>query len=302
MANGLMPADGCVGRCPVPAKSVVHFCLLNGSKRRQCNGISMDLRLLFALIAFLGGVWAYLLKVILDLTIAAPAAPHLLALAVAHYVVFIYLLLTLALFYAHGLSTINLRQPRYSDSATRIVFGTWPVALMALALGIVFAKAEFARPVSAATWILPSIALLLAILAFYSLRKLSPTTDFPRKRWLYELTGFVVLLALLFIPYLLAMSYIFSDVKVSFNRKMYTNEDIIVSLRRSGYVFAPTIESLECGNIKQTVPGDGAYILPSSEVGSATFLGVVYRPQAYWGSRSHFEDVMIAKPIVKQKP
>jgi hypothetical protein len=257
----------------------------------------MELRLLFTLIAFLGGAWVYLLQLIISLTIASPANPELMPLAFAHFVVAVYLSLSLVIFFWQGMAVIGYQEPVISRHASRLVFGTWPVTLVALIVALAVAKFDIPGQYKAFIFTSPIVGLSFAFLARIHSKRSSTSAEFPVTRWIVELVALPTFVIVAFVPYVMAMSLILSDVEVSTDKMFYTVGDIIVSIRRGGYVFCPEVKVLECGAFRLEPADAGTYVIPLEEAKGADYILVEYEPQMSWGIRRHFESLRIARRL-----
>jgi hypothetical protein len=257
----------------------------------------MDPRLIFAMIAFLGGLWIYLQRAILDGTAAAPADYLLLPLAFSHFVVLVYLLLTLAIFFWQGMATSGYPEPPISRHVSRLLLSTWPITLVALCISYVTAKLGIHDAFKSMFIVVPLTGVTFAGLAYWSVQRAELTPDFPHRRWFIELIAFSFAIVVAFVPYMAVMSYVFSDVTVTTDKEVYVEGDLTVTIRRAGYVICPTISAIECGKVRQKLTTDGAYTLPLSAIGHGDYILVEYLPQMSSEVRRHFEPVMIARRL-----
>lgn len=258
----------------------------------------VDSGLLFTLIAFLGGAWILVLDQILTRTKSTPADMRLMPLAVTHCVIFAYLVLTLIVFFWRGMRGIGYRESEIARGAARLLFGTWPVTLIALVLSFAAAQLEIPRGFNAFIYVFPVVAIAFGLLVLFTARKIKPNHGLPRIRWITEVILFPLFVLMMFQVYLLAMSILFSGVDVKADRETYAGTgDITLLVRPSGYVLNPVIKAIECGGFRKEVNGPGAYVIPLSEVGNADYLEVEYEPQIIRNRRKHYESLWIAKTL-----
>jgi hypothetical protein len=237
---------------------------------------AMDLRFLLTLIVFLGGVWMYLYKLISGLTVTDPAAPVLLTLGVMHYIVLVYLALSLVIFYVAGTSTGNSPPPTpWLSLSNTIVFKTWPVAVVALILSFLTAKlgSETNSP-----WVSPFFV-LAAIFSFYKFwnAKAAPANA---ASWM-EMGVFFLSVPIVAVPYFLFMGVALADVQIQTNKQFYEPNDVIqVSLRAAGYMFRPQLSSISCGAFHRDIDRDVMLAIPPEERGhTGGLLSVRFRSQ-----------------------
>src|SRR5215472_17472482 len=101
----------------------------------------MELGFLLSVIGLLAGIWLYLYKTILELTVNAPGDPTLLFMGYMHLTVLVYLVLALYVFFRRGLAEpFNPNSSTRLASAAALVLQTWPVVLACLLLSFLFTK------------------------------------------------------------------------------------------------------------------------------------------------------------------
>lgn len=258
----------------------------------------MDLSFIFGLVLFLGAMWMYLLNALLALTVAHPADPLLMPLACLHFVVFVYLVLALAVLYSRGNSYLlgHIETPvKYTE---RFLIGTWPVTLVAVLASLSIARLDIKGGEKSFLFMFPTVAGVFFVLSCLVQRRQQAR---PQERWrtAVELTIQPLILGFACIPYVLVMSVVFSDVDIRLDKEVYEDGKVIVTVRRGGYVFCPTVKSLECGAICSSIQ-DGTYAIPLADIGTANYMMVEYEPQVISLRRRHFVDMRVVQPLNKK--
>ena len=206
----------------------------------------MEIRFLLSLIVLLGGIWIYLLGMIIHLTNAKEEI-DLLFLGVTHFVVLVYLLLALTLLYRMGLMAAGLspERDRPPKAVEVILFSTWPVAIIGPITGLTISKLPIRAPVG-----ISSVALMIV-----GLLSLVWTRLFLRTEWLATfkkyskaLFCFFLSLPLVGMMYVIMMSTILADVEIMTDKQFYHPDDpIMVSVLCGGYVLRPYIAKMSFG-------------------------------------------------------
>ncbi len=238
----------------------------------------MDLRL--GLILFLGGLWVYLLDVIRDLTLNEPTHAALFFLGFVHFVVLAYLGLSLASLYSAGLADLGgVRQPiRWAAPIDRILFGTWPVVLVALVLSFAVTKLGF--PDAWRAFVLVFFVVGLAYTLLY--HAVFRTTPLGKVFVAWSpMLGLFAGLAIGYFVYLPIVAAFLADVEVTTDKEFYTAQDtIVVSAKPGGYVLRPTITRVSCGLFARSDPPESTLSIPPDEHFGESFIEVDFRPQA----------------------
>lgn len=254
----------------------------------------MELGFLLSIIGLLAGIWLYLYRIILDITVNAPADKTLLFLGYMHSTVLAYLLLALYVFFNKGRpETVNDRTLTRVRFATAIVLETWPVTMMALVVSFLLAKASSSYFWQGSySWLLTVAALVFPLYRMLKSRRhgvkreLNPT----------HVAIFFGSIAVLGIPYMLFMSVFLADVQITTDKEFYTqNEPVLVSIRASGYIFRPTISKITFGAFEQTTYGDETLLVSPDQHLSDDIIFVDYRPQVFRFQRKADHSVKMAK-------
>jgi hypothetical protein len=258
----------------------------------------VDLGFLLTLIVLLGGGWIYLLDSILKMTVASPAEPVLRPLGLLHFVVLEYLVLALAVSFWRGLQHIGHEQPTALKYAARLLFGTWPVAVVTLVISLALTKVGILLDYKAFAVAFPLVGGLFALLVYMRVRGQVRRDATYREQLVQDLLTFPVVTMMLFLPYLAAMSIVLSDVEVETDKGFYTGGDMVASVRPAGYILTPRVTSLECGGFRRELPPEGGtFSIPLSAIGSTDYLVVAYQPQVTGGLHKHFTYIKIAQKL-----
>jgi hypothetical protein len=261
----------------------------------------MDLSFLMSLIGLLGGLWLYLYKTITDLTVSNPADSSLVILGLVHYAVLGYLVLTLYLFYHRGLPTASSsRIKKRIEIANAIVLETWPLTLVGLILAFLISKSfqsGFALKLASACIVLIGVG----VPVFNAIRQRKITSRAGLSTGL--IVSFFIMIGITGIPYFFVMSFFLSGVQITTDKEFYApGENVIVSIRPSGYIFRPTLKSVTAGFLYQDKTSgndlqDDETIAISSDKLSAdhNLIEVEFEPQLIGKVGKAFHEVKIAK-------
>ncbi|HEY2963630.1 MAG TPA: hypothetical protein VGJ37_14500 [Pyrinomonadaceae bacterium] len=257
----------------------------------------MSLDLTLALALFLGAMWVTLLNNIVTITRERPAEHTLIAVAFVHLVVLIYFVLAAAVLYGKTLKTVLRHEWSGITTCEEILVITWPAAALAGLFGFLAVKLTgWVNPLLTAV---PFLALGIWLLIW-------------ARRAKYLL--FVGLIVVLFIPYVLVMSWFWCGVNVTTDQQYYRPGDIaVITAKAEGYLFNPGVKSIEiwAGRYpKYEVPGNVEThyarmtqpitpdMVPDTTAISPTYIRTTYTPQAWWFSRDEYTEIQ----IVPDKP
>jgi hypothetical protein len=252
----------------------------------------MDSGFLLSLIVLLGGIWIYLYRLILDLTVTAPADPTLLFLGYMHYIVLSYLALALYLFY-------RIRRASVEDSsvkkriefATGILVETWPFAVIVLVFSFVSAK------VVTGGWRAVGFFIVLAgLIPFYrTLRAARSRPQGVRVR-AEHLAWFWISIVPCGLAYICLMSFVLSDVKIETDKTFYRqSEPVLVSVRAAGYIFRPRLSKLSFGIYQKELILDETVLVPADKHLDQELIMVDYVPEVFGIKRTAFHVVNLVK-------
>jgi hypothetical protein len=239
---------------------------------------AMDLSFLLALVVFLGGIWVYLYKVILDLTVTEPDAPTLLSLGITHYVVFLYLAVSLVILYAAGISAAKPPPPSpWLSLAQTILFNTWPITILVLLLSLLSANVG---PESAFKWVFIFFS-VAALVSFFLLIWSGKTSPSNSVSWGGQMGVFLMSIPIAATFYLMLMSEFLADVQIKTDKQFYEAADtILVSVRAGGYIFRPHLFSISCGIFEQHISSDVTLAIPPEQRGhTGGVLWVTFRSE-----------------------
>lgn len=245
----------------------------------------MTIDLILALSLFLGATWLGLLNTIVGLTRDRPVDQMLFALAFVHFVVLVYWVLATSVLYGKAVKSFLDRDLSRLAMFEEILIVTWPAAVLGAILGIL------------ATKIIGVIEPLIMVIPFLILAGLLLWWA-KRARHL----TFVVVVVVLFMPYVFVMAVCWSGVQVTTNQPLYKpGEFAIVTAKTEGYLFKPGINRVEFMTglyPKYEVPANlitgyvrvVQQITPEMKaemmVTRPSYISVTYTPQAWWFSRS----------------
>ena len=197
----------------------------------------------FAISSFLAGLWYFFYIKIIEISTVHPAENSLLLLSIVHYVCFIYMIASFYLFYKQDSQIGNKSIDGTSFFISRF-FVSWPAAIGSLIICYIAVKSEIIDAEYTVT--LSIIILFIAVLIFGYIS--TPSFRNQKKQWItniYKLFITLMLFIVLYIPYILLLSWISADAKVTSDKVLYKpGEDLIVNVNASGYVLLPRIISI----------------------------------------------------------
>jgi hypothetical protein len=254
----------------------------------------MELGFLLSLIGVLAGIWIYLYRVILDLTVTSPADSTLVFLAYMHYSVLSYLALSLYVFYHKGRGEPHLAKTKKRFKvASAILLETWPVVAVALMVSFLVSKVTASDFGLKAVIIFLGLAALLGPL-YWTLRPHHRPPDSPLEP--RQLAWFLGSMAIAGIPYMALMSFFLADVQITTDKDFYKqSEPVLVSVRAAGYVFRPSISKLSFGYYEKTGFEDETVLVRPEGHGQFDYITVTFVPQLFGLKRSAFHPVKIVK-------
>jgi hypothetical protein len=252
----------------------------------------MEIGFLLSIIGILGGIWAYLYKAILELTIAAPSDLTLIFLCFTHFVVFAYLTLSLFAFYSTGRALLERLPPsEKSKLATRIVLDTWPITMIGLFVSFFLTKlsaSEFGLKVSLIIFGCLTIGLSL----FIKPGGVDRRTSFDIK---FKKIGFLVVIIILSIPYMMVMSFFLSDVIITTDKEFYKpDEPIMINVVPSGYAFRSTLKNMSLGLFHKEINDDDTVVVTPKEYRDMNLIEVDYQTQVFGLNRKAYTTLKIA--------
>lgn len=256
----------------------------------------MDFDFRLGLIAFLGGLWVYLLSLIRGITANEPTKPTLLFLGGTHVLTFVYLLLSLYSFYSAALHAISDPDAAVTILGARqvdaILFGTWPIVLTCGAC--CFVVSRFGLEIG---WLLLFIALILVVSAVFFLPlphnvQLSPVISEHRTSILMFLIVAPVL-SVMAIPF---VAMLFADVEIETDKEFYgPNESVIVYVNAAGYVFRAQLDTLECGGFQTRVNDRGVFSISPDLLHGDPVIHVQFHPQVIPFKLDKFKRIRIVR-------
>ncbi len=268
------------------AKAEIRVQSVNGKE------LPMTIDLILVLSLFLGAAWLELLNTIVSVTRERPADHMLFALAFVHFVVLVYWVLATSVLYAKAVRSVVGRSLMWADRFEEILVVTWPASVVGAIVGIVATKL---------TGLIDPLLLVLPSFIFTALLLL----------WAKQLRHirFVLLIVVLFMPYVWIMSISWCGVQVTLNQQYYKIGDVaIVTAKSEGYLFKPAIKKIEFMSglypqhqapatfstgymrVVQTITPE----MKTSEVEiTPKYVSVSYTPEAWWFSRSEYVEISV---------
>ncbi|TAK63896.1 MAG: hypothetical protein EPO24_03710 [Bacteroidetes bacterium] len=214
----------------------------------ESSGIAKTLpgiELLFGILTSVIALWYVILIRIFDVSLENPASYSLMALGIAHYLVFIIISISSLILWIKTISFVSTRNinqsvQNFAFEASSFVLRWWlPIALIAITTLAISFILEYSENPSIILYIsvffILSILLGAAYIIHGSLREFSDQ----------EHTGVFFVLFILCMPYITGMSIIFSDVNIFTDKQFYDFEDTIkISVKPNGYIFNPSIRNV----------------------------------------------------------
>lgn len=252
--------------------------------------MSIDLNL--ALTLFLGATWVALLNTIISTTRETPTEHSLIIVAFMHFIVLVYFILAAAVLYGRAVKTVTGREWSRVSGYEEILVVTWPAALLSALIG--YLGARLTGLVDPLLMIIPFLGIALWLLIW------AKKTNHLQ---------FLVVIPVLFFPYLFSMAIIFCGVSVTTDKQIYRHGDtLVITARSQGYVFNPSIDQIQVwagsypthaisdklitgyARLAQPITTDmAAEVLATNR----TYIEVVYTPQAWWFSRKEYAEITI---------
>lgn len=256
----------------------------------------MDMRFLLTMIALLGGVWIYLLTYIIERSTSEPAYGSLIALGYAHSVIFLYLLLAMATLYEKGLSLVedNTTDPPTTRLQTLLLL-TWPWSLI-----LAVSQYAMVRLGLNIYWLVGGLLLItcLSLAVFFKVRKQMSQLVDRFKNVVQDSIWMFFASLILFLPYMMVCSLVFADIALIHDKELYSSSDnILISASRSGYIFLPNLESIECGLFRAN-PSDmmSVEITPEERGRGIVYLSATCRTQIIPFEIRRYQRLRVAEP------
>lgn len=239
----------------------------------------MDAGFRFGLIVFLGGIWYFLLNAIKDVTANDAAHPALLFLAVLHFIVLVYLCLTLYSFFVIGVSLIGPTKVEVpgAQMIDAFVFTSWPAVVLASSLTYLVACLGLGDTIGATVHAFCYTVLATTAALYFFLFRGTALAQRPFQLWWVTP---VVLVGLYLMGSLAAaaVSPFMADVQISTDKGFYQpNEPITVSVKTKGYVFLPNVSNIYCG--KFNAKRRGTYLITPEMRADSNYIMVEFVPQ-----------------------
>jgi len=250
----------------------------------------MELSFALSLVVLLGGQWFYLLGSIRTLTAESPSATPLYFYGEAHWVVTVYFTMSLIVLYQLGIGESTYKSG--SAWAVLALTRTWPagalVALIPAATANVLPSNS--KAFDWARWV--SVAVIVVSAIWIAVRQQTSMGLSPIS--LVLLVTFLASLGSLL--YIIVMSEIFADVTIQTDKELYkADEDVLVSIRTTGYLVRPRITELALGSFRRTSAFDQTYLIKSSERGGDWLIKVTYETEAGSIARERFHELHVVR-------
>ena len=163
-----------------------------------------------ALTLFLGATWVGLLNTIISTTREAPAEHSLMIAAFTHFVLLVYFILALAVLYGRTVKTVTGREWSRMSGYEEILVVTWPAAFFSALIGYLATRLTgFFNPL---IMVIPFLGIALLLLVW------AKKTNHLR---------FLLVVPVLFFPYLFAMSLVWCGVSVTTDKQIYKHGDTL---------------------------------------------------------------------------
>ena len=242
----------------------------------------MDFDFRLGLIVFFGGLWIYLLRYLKTVTSNDPTSKMLIFVAFLHFVVLAYLCLSLFSFYSAGVAQLGQgAKISGTESVDGILFGTWPIVLIALALSFVAAKLELPSSEKGFLLVFYVALFVVAGVAYLWLLADTPVAKSLAINWKL-IAGLFVAIPLAFLVYLLVLSCLFADATITTDKEVYkANDPVYVWVNPTGYLFRPHITRIRCNLLDTTNDAiDRPLMVPPDKHLCASFIQVNFEAQA----------------------
>jgi hypothetical protein len=246
----------------------------------------------FSLVALLGGMWIYIFQVIRDMTVSAPADVALMPLGYAHWLLTVYFGLALYVLYQHGLMHHQHGHPATTTRiwAQEVLLRTWPVSVAMCLVSFVAGKVIPGGDVPIKV-VVSVFGIGITALAFFQTIRASRGQKPRAGIWWFWV--WVVVLA---IPFMLGMSMVLADVDIRTDREFYRRtDDVVISMRASGYMFRPSLKLLQFGRLRRPVTVDETVVVGPADHNGDNLIRVDYEPQVGFSGTAFHEVRMEGK-------
>jgi hypothetical protein len=243
----------------------------------------ITLAFVLTLIVFLGGLWIYWLRVIIDLTTTEPTNASLLFFGFMHFVELVFLILGLWVFYLKAIENLDsaAADRNLVVIAETIFFGTWPVIVAALVISYAFTKiAAFSKELKVLFLVFYAVvAGFLAWMYFAHTKNFAAAVPLVANWEILFL--FLFVLPIGFLIYLMLISPFLADVEIKSDKEFYkADETITICVRSRGYLLRPSITRITCGLFEVSRQIDDIVVAIAPEKRSNDhLLRVDFRPQ-----------------------
>ena len=238
----------------------------------------LDLGFLLSVIGILAGVWIFLYRTILQLTVMSPLDRTLLFLGLMHCTVSAYLLLAFFVFFFKGTGgTSSAYIAAALPVVTVIILHTWPVVLICLASGFLIAKVS--RDDRFLTFYLVLLIVACLTTFLYQMFQLKAGHGSSQVHP-FATPIFFGCTALLSIPYVLLMGFFLADVSITTDKEFYQkHEPVIISVIPGGYILRPDVVTVTLGLRKQTgLSGEQTLLIEPDEHYGANVIIIEFKP------------------------
>jgi hypothetical protein len=243
----------------------------------------ITLAFVLTLIVFLGGLWIYWLRVIIDLTTTEPTNASLLFFGFMHFVELVFLSLGLSVFYLKAIENLDsaAADRNLVVMAETIFFGTWPVIVAALVISYALTKiAAFSKELKVLFLVFYAV-----VAGFFAWMYFAHTKNFAAAAPLVTnwqiLLLFLFVLPIGFLIFLMLISPFLADVEIKSDKEFYkADETITICVRSRGYLLRPSITRISCGFFEVSRQIDDIVVAIAPEKRSNdNLLRVDFRPQ-----------------------
>lgn len=220
------------------------------------NNSKLNLEFNFTLLTFFSINWFVILRKIISMTYQDPSIYELSYICFIHFIIFIYIVLLIISLYATGLLSMNAnissKLKNIYGLIMPFIYSTWIYALIFILIIYIFSSFQIgSQPQDIIFNSVFSIGLIILIIDFIRTQK---KNSYIILRRVVKILGITTSIIIGFLIYLLLMSQIFSNIKVETDKQFYTyDDDIIVSMRSSGYFLLPEIKHASYGNYQRSI-------------------------------------------------
>ncbi len=213
------------------------------------------------------GFWIFLYSTIIEFTTENPNHEFLMLYGLVHYLVTIILILFFTLLYTKGLIILNSSSPKINLLYQIILnwaIKNWIYFVLAPIAALFLIKASIHIPIVILIALSFSVGLILNIPKwvpkFNHYKRLS--TSLGQQIWIKIFESLVLIAG--FIIFIVLISFVSSDASIITDKSIYKHsDDILLNIRRKGYILLPTIKSIKLNNSIPIFPSEANKTIPN---------------------------------------